>query len=485
MRNPVALSFLLAIPAALSAQAGLHWEKPDPKPATQSTDAISQLEALTGQKIDRTKVKTTFQVRQPPPRPKPTPRPTLSTNQQIGLSLAGSLIGGLFSAAFEPAAQTGPTAAELAALEAERQAELQRQRAELQAWASGYTHRMNGLIAMQRQHRSAQNQESLEGLRASLSDGFDTGGAPAAGGGLASALADPPVVDLRNSRTLTPSLLRGPDAVPSLVREADGSRRTAPATPEDLLKRREALQARLKAMMAENGDLRTLGQRFYELEAELARIKAEAARLGGQGRDIRREMDLWGWWLDGAVQRNLERGSSLLMDVIVPKGTKSGLKTLEQNPKLWNKTLKSMGEYNDFFEFIGTVKDRYDAAGEAVDWMKAKHSLFQNVDFLASRAELVSDKLETVSLHYKVGKALLGASVDLAGELDGWGAILERQGDAALVLQKQKTLQVRLEAVVRDLQASRTQIATKLGVKPEDLIPPAARRGLGSNVPPL
>lgn len=480
----IALSLVVA-QVHLWAQAGLHWEKPDPKPAqgSQSPSALGQLESLTGKKVDRFKAGPS---RQPAPRPKSTPRPTLNTNQQITLSLAGSLLGNLFSAALQPVGETGPTAAELAAQEAERKAELQRQQAELQAWAQGYTSRMGSLIALQRQQRSAQGQESMEGLRASLSDGFDSGGAAVAGGGLASALADPPVVDLRHSRTLTPSLLRGPDAVPSLVRAADGTRRATPAAAEDLLKRREALQARLKAMMGENGDLRALGQRFYELEAELARIKSEAARLGSQGRDIHREMELWGWWLDGAVQRNLERGSSLLMEVIVPKGTQSGLKTLKQNPKLWNKTLASMAEFNEFCEFIGTVKDRYDGAGEALDWSKAKHSLFQNVDFLATRADLATGKLEAVSLHYKVGKSILGASVDLAGELDGWGAILERQGDAALVLQKQKTLQVRLEAVVQNLQASRTQIAAKLGVRPEDLIPPqASPKGLGATVPPL
>ena len=487
MAHPVSPLLILASPAILCAQVGLHWEKPAPKPSQssqtgQNPSALGQLESLTGKKVDRFKAGPP----RPTPRPKQASRPTLNTNQQLGLSFAGSLLGGLFSAALQPAAESGPSAAELAAQEAERRAELQRQQAELQAWAQGYATRMTGLIAAQRQQRTAQGQESLEGLRASLSDGFDRGGDAAPGGGLASALADPPVVDLRHSRTLTPSLLRGPDAVPSLVREADGTRRTTAATSEDLLKRREALQARLKSMMAENGDLRTLGQRFYELEAELARIRAEALRLGSQGRDIQRDMDLWGWWLDGAVQRNLERGSSLLMEVIVPKGTKSGLQTLQKNPQLWNKTLASMAEYNEFCEFIGTVKDRYDGAGEALDWVKAKHSLFQHVDFLATRAELVTDKLEAVSLHYKVGKSILGSTVDLAGELDGWGVILQRQGDAALVLQKQKSVQLRLDAVVRDLQTSRTLIAAKLGVRPEDLIPPQPRpTGLGSVVPPL
>ena len=237
--------------------------------------------------------------------------------------------------------------------------------------------------------------------------------------------------------------------------------------------------------MAENKDLRVLGQRFYELEAQLTKLKREATGLGSDGRAIQRDMDYWGWRIDQATQACMERGTSLCTDVLLPKGTAAGLKRLQQNPKLWTKFLHTLTEVNEFSEFATTVSDRYDAAGEAMDWVKAKHSLMQNVDFIATNLQNVSSKLEPVSLHWTVGKTLLGTSVDLVAELDGWGAILERQGDAALTLQKQKVLMVRMEAVVRQLQQSRIQMAAQLGVRPEDLIPPAARRGLGSEVTPL
>jgi hypothetical protein len=110
----------------------------------------------------------------------------------------------------------------------------------------------------------------------------------------------------------------------------------------------------------------------------------------------------------------------------------------------------------------------------------------ENVDFIASNLQNVSPVFKPVSTTWNLGKTIIGTSVDLAAELDGWGAILERQGDVSLILQKQKALKRPLEAMIRDLQASRAQIAAQLGVKPEDLIPVQARpKGLGSNVAPL
>ena len=475
MRRPAISILAIFLPALLRAQIGLHNEAPPPKPqSSQSQSALSLLESITGQKVDRSKVQTTFKIPKPPP-PKLKPVPWINTTSGQNAQLLVGIFGSLLEQALQPSGPAGPSPADLARAEAERQQAHQQELAELQAWAGAYSAQMNALVQSQRQRRSAQGQESMEGLRASLSDGWDSGRAPMAGGGLAAALSDPMVVDLSGSRTFTPSLLR----------EANGTKRTTPISADDLLKRREDAQARLKAMMVENKDLRVLGQRFYELEAELAKLKRQATGLGSDGRAIQRDMDYWGWRIDQATQACMERGTSLFTDVLLPKGTAAGLKRLQQNPKLWSKFLHSLSEVNEFSEFAITVSDRYDAAGQTVDWVQAKHGLMQNVDFIATNLQNVSSKLEPVSLHWTVGKAIVGTSVDLAAELDGWGAILERQGDAALTLQKQKVLMVRLEAVVQQLQQSRTQMAAQLGVRPEDLIPPAARRGLGSEVTPL
>ncbi len=414
MRTLGVLAILSLTPTTLAAQAGLFWDKPNPKPAKDES-AISQLEAMTGQKIDRSKVGTTFKVHKPPPPPPPKPvKRQLTTSQQATATLVGGLFGALLNQALQPTRPSGPDPAELARLEAERQEALRQEQAELQAWANAYSSRMNALVDHQRQQRGAQNQESLEGLRASLSDGWDSSKPPAGGGGLAAALSDPvpapAVVDLSESRTFTPSLLR----------EANGKKRTTPVSADDLLKRREAAQARLKLMMEENKDLRVLGQRFYELEAELSRLKRQATSLGTEGRAIQHEMDFWGWRIEQATQACMERGTSLFTDVILPKGTSAGLKRLQKNPKLWNQTMQSFNDLNEFTEFTTNLADRYDAAGQALDWVKAKHSLMKNVDFIATNLQFASSKFEPVSLHWSEVHTRIRDRVSGGA---GWGQI--------------------------------------------------------------
>jgi hypothetical protein len=465
----------MLLPAMLRAQVGLHYEPPPPPPQdSQSGGAISLLESITGQKVDRSKLGNSFQVQRPATTviPKLKPVPWINTVNGQTATMLGGIFGNLLTQALMPSTPTGPSPADLARIEAERQAALQRERDELQAWTNRYAAGMNGLIALQRQQRSTKGQESFEGLRASLSDGFDS----AAGGGLAGALSDPaPIVDLSHSQSFTPSLLR----------EANGTKRTKPVTADDLMKRREDAQARLKKMMAENKDPRLLGQRFYELEAELDKLKRQATSLGTEGRTIQRDMEFWGWRIDQATQACMERGTSLLTDLIIPAGNSAGLARLKKNPKLFPKLVQACSDLNDYTEFTTTLGDRYDAAGQAMDWAKAKHGLMANVDFVASNLQNVSPVFKPISTTWNLGKNIVGTSVDLAAELDGWGAILERNGDIPLLKQKQAALMIRMEAVVRDLKISREQLAAQLGVRPEDLIPPQARRGLGSNVAPI
>jgi hypothetical protein len=476
MRRGNAFVLVIVLPTALSAQQGLFVDTQHPQPQTQTKpaqgqDAISLLEAVSGGKIDRSKVATSFHV-QRTVIPKLKPVPWINTTSGQTAVMLGGIFGNLLTQAMMPTTPAGPSPADLAHLEADRQAAMRQEQAELQAWSNSYATRMNSLITLQRHQRTAQSQESMEGLRASLSDGFDS----AASGGLAGALSDPvPVVDLSQSQTFTPSLLR----------EANGNRRLKPISADDLLKRREAAQARLKAMMAENKDLRVLGQRFYELEAELEQLKHQGTSLGSEGRAIQRDMDYWGWRIDQATQACMERGTSLLTDIIIPEGNSAGLARLKKNPKTFNKLIQACSQLNDYTEFATTLGDRYDAAGQALDWIKAKHSLMQNVDFIASNLQTVSPVFKPISTPWNLGKAILGTGVDLAAELDGWGAILERNGDIPLLRQKQQVILVRMEAVVQALRASRAKLAVQLGVQPEDLIPPQARQGLGSTVAPL
>lgn len=476
--RPLAIALLLPFMAAsLPAQQGLFWDTPLPKPPQKSgkgSSAIGQLEDMTGQSIDRGKPDTTFRGPQAPA-PKPKPSARAKANAEMATMLGG-LLGDLLVQSLLAPSPTGPTAADLARQEAQRQEALRQEQARDQAWANAYSSRMNALISQQRQQRSAQDQAGLEGLRSALSDGWDSGrGNPS--NSLAAALSDPvPVaVDLRGSVT----------GMPSLLREADGTRRTTPVTADELLQRKAAAQARLKAMMAENQDLRVLAERFYQLEAELEQLKRQATSLGSEGRAIQQEMDYWGWRVEQATQNCMERGASLLTGTLAPAGVKAGFKRLEKNPKLMGETLQSVKNLNSFLEFSTNLGDRYDAAGQTLDWLQAKRNLIKDVDFIASNLQYATGRMDPVSKAWELGKTLVGTSVDLAAELDGWGAQLERAGDIPLNRQKVDQVGRRIKVVMENLQGSRAEIAARLGVRSEDLIPAAPARGLGSLVPPI
>ena len=474
----LALAFLFTLAAAnLPAQQGLFWDTPQPAPPKQTSrggSATGQLETLTGQSIDRSKPDTTFRAPQAPA-PKPKPSARAKANKEMATMLGG-LLGDLLVQSLLAPGPSGPSAADLARQEAARQEALRQEQARNQAWANAYSARMNAMISQQRQQRSAQDQAGLEGLRSALSDGWDSGkGSPT--NSLAAALSDPVAmaVDLRGSENLTPSLLR----------EADGTRRTTPVTPDQLLQRKADAQARLKAMMAENQDLRVLGERLYQLEADLEQLKRQATSLGSEGRAIQQEMDYWGWRVEQATQNCMERGASLLTGTLVPAGVKGGFKRLEKNPKLMGETLQSFKNLNEFVEFTTNLGDRYDAAGQTLDWLQAKRNLIKDVDFIASNIQHATGRMEPVSKAWELGKTLVGTSVDLAAELDGWGAQLERAGDIPLNRQKMDKVSRQIKVVMGNLQGSRAEIATRLGVRPEDLVPAGPARGLGSLVPPI
>jgi hypothetical protein len=425
--------------------------------------ALGQLESMTGQKVQRFKGTSSYH------------GPSQPTSEQQVARMMGGLFGQLLTEVFQTPA--GPDPAQTARAEALRQASLQREQQALLAWAAAYSERMNQLLTEQRQRRANQNQDSLEGLSTALSDPWNGGGPAAQPSGLAAALSDPaPAVDLRDSRTLTPSLLRG----------ENGALRAANVTVDEVLKRREEAQARLKAMMEENKDLKVLGQRFYELEDQLSRLKAEAARLGSDGRALTRDFDAWGWQVDKAVHNALERGVSLLTGTLVPEGTADGLKTLRKNPKTWNDTLKALSQIHDFADFVTEMGDRYDAGRQAVDWVRSKRNLYKDLDFLATNLQYASKTWKPLSTQWELGKNIVGSGLDVAQELDAWGNMNSAQGDLKLLKVRQQVLQTRLTELVGQLQKSRGTLATQLGVHPEDLIPVIpAQKGLDSFVPGL
>ncbi len=427
--------------------------------------ALGQLESMTGKKVQRFQGSSAHRF-PPPPTTLTTKIPRLTPDQRAA-SLLGGVFGGMLSQALTASPRPGSGVAQHDEQQAQLEARLMQQRQEalardqqaLRAWAQDYSSQLN-------QQLLAQRGGSLEAQSAAQSALWD-GGARAPGG-------DPMVVDLRDARALTPGSLKPSEPAPK------------PVTADEVLQRRGEAQARLRRMMTENGDMKVLGQRFYELEGDLARLKEEAARLGSDGRQLAREHEAWGAAVDKAVQNSLERGTSLLTGTLIPAGTAAGLKTLQKNPQVWNGTVEALTQVNDFTDFVTERADRALAARDTVDWVKAKQSLYQNLDFIASNLQHASQAWKPLSTQWELGKSIVGSTLDVAQELDAWAYQKGAAGDQALLTQHQKAVMGKMTTLVGRLQDSRRTIAAKLGVRPEDLIPiQPVIKGLGSPVPRL
>lgn len=455
MRVACSLTLLVTLAAPLAAQAGLFWDTPGPKPSNHTgsnTSALGQLEGMTGQKVDRFKASPTY--RQPQA---PAARSSQAHRSSSDQMAAGILAGMFASLLFQPSqggARPGDSAlaghnarqADLLAKLAQQQEEAkQRDQVALRSWAQNHADQLNRQLLSQR--------------------GTAFFGAPA---------GDPMVVDLSDARALTPVL---PGTVP-MVPE--------PVTADLVLQRRQDAQARLKRMMEEDEDLKVVGERFYELEEQLTRLKREAQRLGSDGRQLAREHEAWGAAVEQAVQNSLERGTSLLTGTILKDGTAQGLQTLRKNPALWNGTMESLAQVHDFIDFVTERAERVETAREAVDWAQAKRSFFKDLDFVASNLGKVSKAWDPVSVQWELGKNILGSGLDVAKELDAWGFQKGAEAEPMLLKQRQQAVLKQMTGLVGNLQGSRELIAGRLGVRPEDLIPIQARpKGLGSLVPPL
>lgn len=430
--------------------------------------ALGQLESMTGQKVQRFQGSSAHRYSTAGASTARSAKPPQLTPDQRAASLLAGVFGGVLAQALRtPRPGSGPVARDeqQVRLEAwvaqQRQDAIHRDRLALRSWAEAYSDRMNRQLEGQRQPPGG-----AEGLAASQSGLWDGAPRPLSG--------DPMVVDLRDARALTPGLLRGAPPAPK------------PVTADEVLQRRAEAQARLQRMMAENGDLKVLGQRFYELEDQLSRLKEEAAQQGSDGRALAREHEAWGAQVDRAVQNSLERGVSLLTGTIIPEGTADGLKTLRGNPAVWNGTLEALSQVHDFTDFVTERGDRVLAAREAVDWVQAKRNLNKDLDFIATNLQHVSKAWKPLSTQWELGKSIVGSGLDVAQELDAWGSMNSAAGDQQLLKVRQQALKTQMTALVTQLQASRGTLAAQLGVRPEDLIPVVVDpKGLAKPVPRL
>ncbi len=435
--------------------------------------AIGDLEAASRQKVQRFQSSGSMNIK-PVQRPSQTRTPVPNPSARLMTGVFGQMLSSAFQAT--PASVTTTSAARDSAqmqlevkLEQQRQDDAERGQQELRNWADNYSSQLNRALDAQQR-----GDATLEDVSAAASGPWDGRSAPNLRGELPIMLDAPAVVDLSQSKTLTPSLLR----------DAKGAKRTQ-VTADEVLKRRELAQEKLKRMMEENKDLKTMGKRFYELEDELSRLKREATHLGTEARTLQRDFDGWGWQVDKAVQDALQRGLSLLTGTIVPDGTSDGLKTLRKNPKLWGETMESLASIHDFSEFVNEMGDRFEAAKQAIDWAQAKRNLSKDLDFVASNLGNANPAWKAMSTQWELGKSIVGSGLDVAQELDAWGNMNNAQGELKLVKVDQQIVQRKMGVLIGELQKSRTAIADKLGLKPEDLIPAPKPTGLGSNVPPL
>ena len=81
-----------------------------------------------------------------------------------------------------------------------------------------------------------------------------------------------------------------------------------------------------------------------------------------------------GWQVDEAVRSALERGTSMLTEALIPKGTSAAMEKLRSNPAAWNETMESFAQLNKFTDFVNEIGDRYDTAHETLDWMAVKRT---------------------------------------------------------------------------------------------------------------
>jgi hypothetical protein len=349
-----------------------------------------------------------------PSKPKPP-----SMEQQVTLSLLQGMLQGMEQAEARARAE---------AAEAERQAAIRRaaeEEARRQALIAEQQ-RLLGVVGDQRRRRDAEGKDSLEGLSAAMSAGFDT---PISG---AAPTGDPMVVDLSDRRGL---VIPGMEAPPKPATKAE----------EDDARAAAAQRERLRRLAEEAEDAKALYQRLTDLEARLREARARLVALKRQGNYLRREMDDAAAEVEAAVASSMEHAMSLAT-MGVDKLHGAGLervKKIRSNQALWNETVRSADGVN---EVLGKIRN----ADENYQWLTAERDPVRDLDHISQQFELVSK-------HVQVGKVIVGSGVNLWRE---WKA-------------------------AKAIAAARAALARRLNIPISDTIiaDPAKPRGLGSHVP--
>ncbi len=363
--------------------------------------------------------------------------PALSPSQQMAVSLAGGLVQGLFTSMFDDSSEREAVAAAAAAERARYEAQARA------AWEAAERQRRAALVTSQRQRRDAEDDASMESLRAAMGEGFDS----APRDPLADALNDPAVVDLRGKQGVVQPLRDGDPVLPVSQAAIDKAAR-------DAADRR----ARYEKMVEENADAKVLAQRLSELEEKQNAVRDQLIDLKRSAKASIRMYEAAEADVREATDAAMERGMGLAVDALLAGKGKAldHLKTVKSDSALWKETLRSV-------EGVDKVAETINQAGEDVDWFRQQRDLAKDLEYLGDRVGILGP-------HWAVGKSIVESGMGIRKELQAMRTIREQDGLNEAYKAKLEDLTAQNKKLVADLRRAREELAKELGV-PVDRIP--------------
>lgn len=369
-----------------------------------------------------------------PSSPEVAPAPPLHPSQQMALTLVGGLFNSLFSDLFDEGDRGAAAAAAAAAERARREAEARA------AWEAAERRRLAALVATQRRKRDAENEASLESLRAAMGEGFDT----APKDPLEAALSDPAVVDWRGKQGVVQPISPPPPPV-------------AQAEIEKAARRAAERRARYEKMVQENADAKVLADRLSELEKRQEEVREQLVELKRGARRSVRMFEAAEDDVREATTAAMERGLSMVVDALMAgKDWAVGhLKTVRSNSELWKETLQSV-------EGVDRIAGWIEQANEDIDWLKAKRDLLKDLEYLGERVGILGT-------HWKLGKSIVLSGMEIRQELQAMRTIREQEGLTEAYRARLEELTGKNRRLVEEVRRAREELARKLGVSVDQI----------------
>jgi len=359
--------------------------------------------------------------------------PALSPSNQMALSVMGGLFNGLMSGMFDDsereAAEAAAAAAERARIEAQARA----------AWEAAERQRRAALVTSQRQKRDAENDTSLESLRAAMGGTFDRG----SGNPIEDALNDPSVVDLRGKQGVVQP---GASAPPVPQAAIDEAARAAAAR-----------RTRYEKMVEENTDAKVLADRLAELENKQGVVREQLIGLKRNANASVRVYEAAEQDVREATDAAMERGLGLAVDALLAGKGKAldHLQKVKSDSALWKETLRSV-------EGVDKIAETINQTGEDVDWLRSKRDLAKDLEYLG-------DRIGILGPHWALGKSIVESGMDIRKELQAMRQIREQDGLNEAYKLKLEDLSAQNRKLVDEIRSTRTALAKEMGVPPDQI----------------